>query len=244
MAKMATGRSSRLLVGLSMGALALLAASGCRKDEDNIRYSQLQANVSSTVPEPDTNVPVGTEVKASPSVVNPRQVAFGRDFGVRSNPFSLLGVERTFHFEQQTERLLATFGGWEPFDVPEEILDDPIIIEPLPRWRLSGVIIGNGVLALLDTGTTVYEIRPGMTIPGTEWRVASIDDERAILVRDGNKLPREFQVDLQGSIDGALGGGGLGGGNTGGPGNTGGQGNPGVGVPGNRGSGGGSAGIG
>ena len=138
---------------------------------------------------------------ADPEVVNPVSLAANKTYGVRSNAFALQTDERTFHNEQLTERFLAEHGGWVPFEVPPEVRVQPLPVQPLPPWRLSGVIIGNGVLALLDTGTTVHTIRPGMTIPGTDWRVASIDDERAILVRD-NALPREFQVDLQGVIGG------------------------------------------
>ena len=76
----------------------------------------------------------------------------------------------------------------------------PIIIEPVPRWRLAGVVVGNGVIALLDTGSKVYDVRPGSVVPGTEWRVESIDQERAVLVRDSNKEPKRFEVGLQGPL--------------------------------------------
>jgi hypothetical protein len=108
-------------------------------------------------------------------------------------------------------------------DDPE---DEPPVYEPVPNWRLSGVLIGSGVMALLDTGPTTYEIRPGMQIPGTEWRVVAIDSDRALLARDGNKLPKEFYVGLSGPItgDGVTVAGGGTGGNAGGP--AGGGGNP------------------
>ena len=201
MVKMSKERPSRLLVGLSFGALVLLAASGCQKD--NITYTGL-TSVTPTEPSPDLDAP-GTVMEATPALVNPTRLASTKTYGVRSNPFALLGVERTFHLSQQTEKFLADFGGWEPFDVPEIFREPPPEVLPLPQWRLSGVIIGNGVLALLDTGRDVYEIRPGMTIPDTEWRVASIDSERAILVRD-NAVPSEFYVELQGIIGGGPGG--------------------------------------
>ena len=218
-------------MGLSLGALALLVASGCQTE--NIKLSGLSAEVP-PAPETDLDVP-GTEMVAEPDVVNPSLLAQNKTYGVRSNPFALLGAERIFHNEQMTERFIADFGGWVPFDVPPDIrIPQPPVI-PLPQWRLSGVIIGNGVLALLDTGSTVYEIRPGMTIPGTEWRVASIDSERAILVRD-NAVPSEFRVVLQGVIGGGTGFGTGGGANTAPGGNTGGD--TGIGAPGGLGGGG------
>ncbi|MEZ5163346.1 MAG: hypothetical protein R2688_06260 [Fimbriimonadaceae bacterium] len=43
-------------------------------------------------------------------------------------------------------------------------------IEPRPTWRLSGIVISEGVvMALLDRGSSVDLIRSGSPVPGTEW---------------------------------------------------------------------------
>jgi len=88
---------------------------------------------------------------------------------------------------------------------------------PVPQgWRLSAILIGDGVGALLERapGDTI-EIRPGQQIQGTEWTVVSIDEERAVLRRSADMRPSTFVVRLQ-SRGADFGRGGGGGGNTGG----------------------------
>ena len=142
--------------------------------------------------------------------------------GARPNPFALMPVEVAFDQSETSSRLLDTQGGFVLEVVPtlDDPEDAPPVVEPVPNWRLSGVLIGSGVMALLDTGPTTYEIRPGMQIPGTEWRVVAIDSDRALLAREGNKLPKEFYVGLSGPItgDGVTVAGGGTGGNAGGTG--------------------------
>jgi hypothetical protein len=116
----------------------------------------------------------------------------------------MLGEERAFDMSQRTESVLNSLGGYAV--VIEATFggetDVRPVVEPVPNWRLSGTLIGQGVMALLDTGRITYEIRPGMMVPGTEWRVVSIDADRALLARDGAKLPKQFWVGLSGPIAG------------------------------------------
>jgi hypothetical protein len=78
-------------------------------------------------------------------------------------------------------------------------------------------VVGDSVLALIDMGNGTTElIRPGQRIPGSEWTVVSIDEEKAILRRGGNRLPRQVTVRLELPPPG-FGGGGNTGGFPGGP---------------------------
>ncbi len=162
--------------------------------------------------------------------------------GSRVDPFALLASERKYETSQATARLLDEAGGMFELLADTTVKDDPADTTPttIPApvgLRLAGVILANGVAALLEFEGRIIEIRPGMTIPGTDWKVASIDAEKAVLRRDGNVLPREVVVPLASRLD--VGGGG-GGGNAGG-GNAGADGGRGGGDPrGNRGGGGGN----
>jgi hypothetical protein len=195
--------------------LAMAALVGCQ--ENSTGYGAISP-VTPAKPSLDLSASSGVPV-APPGPVDVPSLAATRSLGSRgSNAFALTPEERAFDMSQTTENLLASAGGFRLEIVPT--LDDPgeqpPVVEPVPNWRLSGVLIGNGVMALLDTGAQTYEIRPGMMVPGTEWRVVAIDADRALLARDGNKLPREFFVGLSGPITGpgvtVQGGGGAGGG--------------------------------
>ena len=147
------------------------------------------------------------------------EIAKTKYFGVRGDAFALLPSEMQFDRQQYSARLVSDSGGFSSYySEPEEVEAAGPVIEPLPAWRLSGVVIGDGVAALLEMGPgKTIDIRPGMKIPDTDWTVVSIDTERAVLKRSGNKLPKSFAVNLQGpmSIGGGSGGGtgGSGGGN-------------------------------
>lgn len=215
-----------------MGVL-LFIATGCQKS--NTTFDAISATKQ---PPPKLNLSAQAAVPIAPKVaaVDPNTLLKGKTYNSRSDAFELLSEEKEFDYQQSAERILAS-DPWDVFVTPSLAMDEetPPQVEPVPYWRLSGVVVGNGVIALLDTGTKVYDIRPGSTIPGTEWRVVAINSERAILARDSNKLPKQFEVGLQGPIGGALGGstttsqsGGAGGsapgGNAGGGGRAGGKG--------------------
>ncbi|MCH8977927.1 MAG: hypothetical protein IH945_01630 [Armatimonadetes bacterium] len=193
---------SRPLSGLLFGLLAVLASVGC--ETNATPFSGLTASLP---PEPviDLSAEAGVPVNPSGPAILPSEVSPGKVFGSRQDPFRLLALEAEYDLAQRTEFFLGEVGGWTPPTNLGSLLEDEVreFIEPVPAWRLSGVIIGNGVLALLDTGLTVHEVRPGMKVPDSEWTVVSIDADRAVLRREGNKLPREFAVNMQGPIGGA-----------------------------------------
>ena len=133
---------------------------------------------------------------------NPTVVALtSRKVGpARPDPFALKADERAYDTEQNSERIFGTIGGWQNEFIPPNPADEapPRIVEPQPYRRLSGVVVGDSVLALIDMGNgQSYIIRPGQSIPNSEWRVESIDMDKAVLVRSGDALPKEIVVRLE-----------------------------------------------
>jgi hypothetical protein len=147
----------------------------------------------------------------------------------RPDPFALRNDESEFDRAQNTERVFGQMGGYSAYFTPTTSADEPAapIPEPQPYRRLAGVVVGDSVLALIDMGNNqTYLIRPGMEIPDSEWTVASIDMDKAVLKRSGSRLPHEITVRLElppinaaGQGGGAFGPGGVpgGGGFPGGP---------------------------
>jgi hypothetical protein len=134
--------------------------------------------------------------------------------GPRRDPFALKSNERAYEIEQNSARLLNDMGSWVVMytPAPEKPPAAGLVQDPQPYRRLSGIIVGDSVYALMDTGGQIEIIRPGMRVPNTEWTVVSIDEEKAILRRTGNKVPRQITVRLESPPPG-MGGGGM---NTGG----------------------------
>lgn len=176
----------------------------------------------------------GVEVKPTmdPAGAELRLLADNKGFTSRRDPFALLPVEKAFENAQRREKLFSegiSFTNF--FEMPEEKPSEEDTMEPPPNnWRLAGIFQGNGISAIMTNGSyPALMIKPGTSIPGSEWYVVSIDSEKAVLRRRNNKRPREWVVRLQGAFDLGGAGGGDGGGNPGGPGG----GNPGR--PGGRG---------
>lgn len=117
---------------------------------------------------------------------------------VASNAFNLRPSERDYDGVQAMERLNTVQGQFSIiYQAPEDKTPIPII-EPQPYRRLSGIVIGEAVTALIEIGDgTTLLIRPGQKIPNTEWTVVSIDEEKAILRRGGNRLPKQIVVRLE-----------------------------------------------
>lgn len=151
----------------------------------------------------------------------------------RMDPFALLQNEIRYEKDQTVARIVGDAPLFNQyFEIPKPVEEQGEITEPAPpNLRLAGIIMGDGVSALLDFNGQIIEIRPGTRIPNSEWVVVSIDTERAVLRRSGNKRPKELVVYLSGR----LGGGNQGGGNSGGPN---GPGDDGGGAPGSPGRGG------
>lgn len=178
-----------------------------------------------TVEEPKIMADAGIALADPSAGLTPLlELAKTKNFGSRPDPFALLALEAAFNKQQQAERFLSDFGGFSTmFEEPDPVEDDAPVLQPRPAWRLAGIVIADGVVALLDLGNgQVVEVRPGQRVLDSEWVVVSIDTERAVLRRPGNQLPREIIVNLEGPL--GIGGGGGGGGGRGGGGPQGGDG--------------------
>jgi uncharacterized membrane protein YgcG len=137
------------------------------------------------------------------------------DVTPRKDPFSLTSSEKAFDLNQLAERLNTEAGPTEiMYELPEEQNPTQIEVEPQPYRRLSGVLVGDSVLGILVTpGQEAGQIlRPGQTVPGTDFKVVSIDEDKMVLRREGNVRPNVVVVRLeQNPPDFNGGGGGVGG---------------------------------
>lgn len=125
-------------------------------------------------------------------------VASTSRFGNRENPFRLNQDEVAFDKLQAAERLLSEQGSFgTTFELPEDKQEQIVSEEAQPYRRISGIIIGDAVYAILEQNGRSYIIRPGSEIPDTSWRVASIDRDRVILRRSGSIQPNEIEVRLE-----------------------------------------------
>lgn len=186
---------------LSMGAAAFgLILTGCMVGEMSASAQMpMPGGASSTASGTfDPKVAAGWEVK----VRDPKAIENAkRDVLVsaRPDPFALTPAEKAFERAQQAERFFQETGGFGAEFEVKEAQPVPVTIEPQPYRRLSGIVVGDGsILALLDMGDGQWLlVRPGQEIPNTNWRVISINEERALLRRPGNVLPREISVRLE-----------------------------------------------
>jgi hypothetical protein len=214
---------------LALGAICL-AAVGCGGDEPGPMPDPLPPPAGGTPTvggtAPTGALPVGTPVVTNmpgipvAAVADPDkifkaegQLVASRYGAARRDPFALKAPERSYEVEQNSARLLNDMGSWSVMYTPpaEKPPAAGLIQDPQPYRRLSGIIVGDSINAILDSGDgSPVIIRPGMRVPNTEWTVVSIDEEKAILRRTGNKVPRQITVRLESPPPG------MGGGNTGG----------------------------
>jgi len=128
----------------------------------------------------------------------------------RKDPFALTGLEQQYDIKQTSYRIFSGPGFSNEF-TPEPPPDTtPPTLEPQPYRRLSGIVVGDSILGIIDMGdgTPPQVIRPGQQIPNSQWKVVSIDEEKAVLRRGGNVLPKEIIVRLESPPGGAFSGGG------------------------------------
>ncbi len=155
------------------------------------------APVSYTPP----NVPAGLPVEQSKDDKTYKTlVASSSRFGHRGDPFELTREEAAYDRQQNVERVMGTMGGFTTqYELPPDETKQIPVDEPQPYRRLAGIIVGDSVLAIIDMGTgqAATIIRPGMKVPKTEWTVASIDEDKAVLHRDGPVGPHNITVRLE-----------------------------------------------
>jgi hypothetical protein len=218
---------------IAFGLLSAAALTGCQSNQPFTPPASPQAAAVDFKPNVDAGVPPAT------SAASIMTLAANKRFGNRPDPFSLLGLEKAWEEKMSAERLASEGGFFAPQYEPKE---DEVVVEPeepQPYRRLAGVLVGETVSAIIIMEDGRAElIRPGMMIPNSEWRVVSIDEEKAVL-RRATKRPRTIVVRLE--VDPRGSGGGFSGGGGGNQGGGGGEGNRG---PENEGGRGGSRGGG
>ncbi len=177
----------------------LLTAVGC----DKVLESQLtpassppSAAVEAYVPTADA----GAKFTYDPSdTTTVSSVAQSRKVGIRGNPFRLTASESSFQLGQTALRFADENGSFsnEYVITPPEDPNDDLVRGPIPQWRLSGIIVSErGVAALLEKDGEVVDIYPGADIPNSDWEVVSIDEEKAVLRRKSNTVPKEIEIRL------------------------------------------------
>ncbi|MCG9895720.1 MAG: hypothetical protein MH204_09615 [Fimbriimonadaceae bacterium] len=213
------------MLPLGLTLLSGMILVGCAPEFPAVTAPEARAPADQTV---EVTAEAGLPVTAD-ATLDVIKVAQTMDFGSRPNPFGLLAREVNFDRSQMAARLLNDGGGFiTEYEEPDFTTAEPIPVRiPVPNWRLAGVLVGESVVALLDTGVQVIEIRPGTRIDGTNWIVIAIDEETATLRNTEDVLPKEITINLQSQLFGLPGAGAPAGGPPGGPGNEFGPGGPG-----------------
>ena len=111
-----------------------------------------------------------------PPVANPAQIQSliaMQSVHPRHDPFSLSPQEMAFDQSQTTERLLQQGGNMETMYVSPPPPDDtPPPVEPQPYRRVSGILVGDSVVAIIEMG----DGKPPVIVrPGTEIRWVGLD---------------------------------------------------------------------
>jgi hypothetical protein len=193
----------------SAAAFGICFVAGCAPSatEDTISpkaLSSIAKYEAEAKVEPKADAGVRVDRKEGIDVANLKNLVASRSFSARKDPFSLLGGEKLFDASQNGERLVQANGFMTEWQPPEDA--PPEVTEAQPFRRLAGVMVGDSILAIIDMGDGRMQIvRPGEIVPGTEWTVASIDEEKAVLRRGGNRKPKEVIVGLSGSMNGVVG---------------------------------------
>ncbi|GMV89329.1 MAG: hypothetical protein AMXMBFR81_22600 [Chthonomonas sp.] len=195
-------RSLRSFACLVVAPLAIsLLVAGCDlgpEDDGQATVTPIGAELTDYTPD----IKVGKPVAPDPALAMDLLAQIeNTPVPARSDPFSLLGVERQYEAQQSSLRLMSGMG-FRGFTPEEEDAAEPIPVnEPQPYRRLSGILVGETVIGILeaDDQSSSVLIRPGMEIPGTPWKVKSIDMDKAVLIRVGqpNVLPQQVTVRLE-----------------------------------------------
>lgn len=196
------------IVALACG----IVLSGCANENlgDLTDYQSNAVGPMPNIEAPVAEAGVSVDIKPDEAFARTKLVAANKNFGRRRDAFALLPSEANYERSQRQEFAFTESGGFfgEEYELPEEVTSPTIVVEPQPlNRRLSGVLLGNGVSALLEmeNGQT-YEVFPGAQIPGSPWYVVSIDATRLVLGRDGDTLPKTVVVVLGPKLGGGGGG--------------------------------------
>ena len=198
----------KTFASISLVASAFALLTGCaREAEVPPPFSNLSADVdrefeAEAVPPPMAGMPRELKPMSREELIASAAVSRA----ARNNPFALFGEELQFQTGIRYERILGQlpqtdgFAYAPPMFVVTPAPTPPEMVEPEPQpyRRLSGVYFGDTVSAIIEMEDgKPYLIYPGSRVGDTEWYVESIDAEKAVLVRAGNKVPKRIVVRLE-----------------------------------------------
>lgn len=212
-------RFEKQMLGSIAALLAVTILTGCADPTKDLQDPL--AGVAKKIDEIKPVAQAGVDKVVSKSMAPDRLnglIASTAKYGFRSNPFALSADEIKFDESQASERFLAEQGHFaNSFELPEDKDDIVAQEEAQPYRRISGIVIGDAVYAILEENGQSRIIRPGMQIPDSNWTVVSINRDEVKLRRPGNVQPNEVIVRLEVAPPG-IGGAGAQGGPAGGPG--------------------------
>ncbi|CAN5690310.1 hypothetical protein BH11ARM2_BH11ARM2_10170 [soil metagenome] len=194
--RMKTSMDNRFLA-LGLLALGVVGCGGGAATDAGTAAAPVSAP---RIPEFKANVDAGVPVTQSADDKLIKGLVVRSDFGKgRPDPFALLPNEKGYEAQQETERVFGEMNGFTVLTTRTSEPEPPLpVTEPQPYRRLAGIVVGDSVVAIIEMGDGQTEIiRPGQKIPNTEWTVASIDEEKAVLARGGNRLPKRIIVHLE-----------------------------------------------
>lgn len=193
-------KSGNPIMKLGFGAvLAGLAIAGCGDDAELTTLKPPPSTEPSTLGPFQYKTPVGVPVQASADGKLIQNLV-SRVQPTRQDPMALLPAEAKFDISQRGELVLNNMNGYSTMFEPEVERDtsQDDLPEPQPYRRLAGVLVAETVSAIIimENGSA-HLIRPGTMIPDSPWRVVSIDEEKAVLRRAGNRKPTQIVVRLE-----------------------------------------------
>jgi len=186
-----------------IGAALLAAAAGCSpRGAGPTTYPDepIPADITKEHDSFTNTVTAGVPLPPASDSGQWTKMAKAKTFASRPDPFALTASEETYDSEAFAQWMFDQWGLVQAYDpIPEPVLPD-VRPEPQPAdRRLAGVLIGDSVVAIIEmgNGASPQIVHPGERVPGTEWTVVSIDPEKAILHRDGDRQPHDVTVRLE-----------------------------------------------
>lgn len=193
-------RSNWISIFGAVGLLTGLSLVGCKTGTTDPNASQAPAPKTAAAPKVNFGTDVGIPLDPQTDSATQLHNLYAQlDVRPRQDPFSLTPQEIAYDKAQQSERLVQQEGQLAPmFEVPPPPDDTPPYEEPQPYRRVSGILVGDSVLAIIEMGEGAPVIvRPGMYVPNTPWFVVSIDEEKVVLRRQGAVNPKEITIRLE-----------------------------------------------
>lgn len=187
---------------LLSAAMSVLAVAGCQTYEP-VRPQPIRDLTADLLSEYE-KTRVEPPLAGNPTPVDTESVTRAvstATFASRSNPFAMFSEERAFETGIRYRLILSKMPGYAREFQPPDPETPPALqpVEPQPYRRLSGIYMGDTVQAIVEVEgqRERYIVSPGDRVGNTEWFVESIDSEKMILRRSGDKRPNRVVVWLE-----------------------------------------------